>query len=496
MSAPAPMPPVRISSLLAGRTCAIASGLMILLPAATVPVAAAADFSVTTQADSADAVPGDGFCADADGACSLRAAVQEANALAGADRIALPAGHYLLSLAGVREDAGASGDLDVHDALTIAGAGTDTTAIDGNAADTVIELHADASEARLEGVTITNGLFEPACTDWSCAGAAGAMVHAGVVLTLRHVDFRGNRATRSNTMSAVLNHGCIDGDHVRVIDNGALDIGGLVPLAPFGGALEAVDPPPCITLDHGEFSGNVGNYAGAMYMDHTRLTLRRSLVAGNVAQVAGAFIFNVRNDVLLENVAIVGNRANSYGALLHDGHSDARLNHVTITGNEAYQTGGIAEANTPEHALVLSNTMITGNRIIDAQPWDPAPDCAGDFVSSGGVLIGSAVWPGPPAPPPDPTVTQCEIAPAPGDQFGTPLALGELADHGGFTRTILPVGSAIDAGMAEACTPTDQRDLPRPVGAGCDIGAVELGAMDTIFIDGFEQPASGASAHP
>lgn len=287
-------------------------------------------------------------------------------------------------------------------------------------------------------------------------------------------------------MSAVLNNGCIDGDYVRVIDNGALDVGGLVPTAPFGGALEKLDPPACIRLDHSEFSGNVGNYAGAMHLDHTRLTLRRSLVEGNVAQTAGAFIFNVRNDVLLENMTISGNRGASYGALLHDGHSDARLNHVTITGNEGNQTGGIAEADTPDHALVLSNTMITGNHIIDAQPWDPAPDCAGDFVSAGGVLVGSAVWPGPPAPWPDPTVMQCEIAPMPGDQFDTPLALGELADHGGYTRTILPVDSAIDAGLSEHCTPTDQRDLARPAGAACDIGAVELGISDVLFADGFE----------
>jgi hypothetical protein len=352
----------------------------------------------------------------------------------------------------------------------------------------VIELHADAHEVRLEGITITNGFFEPDCTAWACAGAAGAMVHVGVALTLRHVDFRGNRAVRANTMSAVLNRGCIDGDHVRVIDNGALDIDGLVPTAPFGGAFEAVDPPPCITLDHSEFSGNIGNYVGAMELRFTRLILRRSLVDSNVGHVAGAFVFNVANDVVLENVTISGNRANSYGALLHDGHSDARLNHVTITGNEGRQTGGIADANTQEHALVLSNTMITGNRITDAQPWDPAPDCAGDFVSTGGVLIGSAVWPGPPAPPPDPTVTQCQIAPAPGDQFGTPLALEPLGDHGGFTRTILPVGPAIDAGQAEHCTPTDQRDLPRPVGTACDIGAVEVGADDLLFADGFEQP--------
>jgi CSLREA domain-containing protein len=42
-----------------------------------------ADFVVNMTTDIVDAAPGDGVCATAEGECSLRAAVQEANALAG-----------------------------------------------------------------------------------------------------------------------------------------------------------------------------------------------------------------------------------------------------------------------------------------------------------------------------------------------------------------------------------------------------------------------------
>lgn len=450
------------------------------------PLVPAADFVVITTADSVDATPGDGVCADAGGACSLRAAVQEANALPGADRIELPAGRYVLSLAGPREDLAASGDLDVHDALTIVGAGAgtgaDATVIDGKAADTVLELHPDAATVRFEGLTVANGYFESNCPDWSCGGAGGLMVREGVALTLRHVDFRDNRSHRFNTMSAVLNLGCIDGDYVRVIGNLPARDGGSEPLAPFGGSLEFVQPQPCITLDHSEFSGNRGDFAGAMELRWTRLVMRRSLVHGNAGRFAGAFNFNILNDVLLENVTIAGNRGGSYGVLIHDGSSEALLRHVTITDNEGGSIGGISEAN--DRPLILSNTIITGNRFIDPHPWDPAPDCAGEFTSAGGTLIGSRVREGFDAPH-DPATT-CTIEPMPGDQFDTPLALGELADHGGFTRTILPVDSAIDTGIAEECTATDQRDLPRPAGAGCDLGAVELDADDTLFADGFD----------
>ena len=48
---------------------------------------AAATFTVNSLLDTPDATPGNGTCADANGACTLRAAIQEANSLAGDDTI-------------------------------------------------------------------------------------------------------------------------------------------------------------------------------------------------------------------------------------------------------------------------------------------------------------------------------------------------------------------------------------------------------------------------
>ena len=60
-------------------TAVVATGLA--LPAA--PASAAGTYAVDTSTDAVDAVPGDGTCASAAGECSLRAAVQEANASPG-----------------------------------------------------------------------------------------------------------------------------------------------------------------------------------------------------------------------------------------------------------------------------------------------------------------------------------------------------------------------------------------------------------------------------
>ena len=63
--------------------------------------------------------------------------------------------------------------------------------------------------------------------------------------------------------------------------------------------------------------------------------------------------------------------------------------------------------------------------------------------------------------------------------------LEPLADNGGSTRThAIAAGTAMHDGGAETCPDpqdffnpelaTDQRGLPRPLGAACDIGAFEL----------------------
>src|SRR5882762_10955183 len=64
------------------------------------PVVFAASFTVNTQSDTHDVNPGDGQCADADGNCSLRAAIEESNALPGFPPvvITLPSGTYVLTL--------------------------------------------------------------------------------------------------------------------------------------------------------------------------------------------------------------------------------------------------------------------------------------------------------------------------------------------------------------------------------------------------------------
>ncbi|MCB1006512.1 MAG: hypothetical protein KDB35_20175, partial [Acidimicrobiales bacterium] len=132
----------------------MAAGLVGVVPVLPAVPAVAVGLSPDTTLDVADAAPGDGICGDGTpGSCSLRAAVQEANATAGADSIVLtPGATYTLGIAGANEDDAATGDLDLNDSITITGNGA---TLDAAFLDRYFDVRAGV--ATISGVTITAG---------------------------------------------------------------------------------------------------------------------------------------------------------------------------------------------------------------------------------------------------------------------------------------------------------------------------------------------------
>ncbi len=75
-----------------------------VVPASSPTIVYAASFTVNDTADAIDADTNDGMCLTGTATCTLRAAIMQANASAGADIIVLPPGTYTLSLPGTNED--------------------------------------------------------------------------------------------------------------------------------------------------------------------------------------------------------------------------------------------------------------------------------------------------------------------------------------------------------------------------------------------------------
>ena len=180
----------------------VVSGLLLALLGAGLQVdslalaAATETINVTTTADELDA--------GTSGTCSLREAIQAANtdtpvggcpAGDGADTIVVPAGTYNLTLVGEGEDDNQTGDLDIHEDLTIQGATSSTTIINGNAADRIFHVVGDVTmTVTIADVTVENG-FATCSGDFCDAGAGGVQKDGRGQLTITDSTLRDNKVT-------------------------------------------------------------------------------------------------------------------------------------------------------------------------------------------------------------------------------------------------------------------------------------------------------------
>ncbi|MEM7708058.1 MAG: choice-of-anchor Q domain-containing protein [Pseudomonadota bacterium] len=164
------------------------------------PVLRPADLQVgsTEEAltDKGDVNAGDGLCASEDGVCTLRAAIEEANALPGQQSIALGSGTYQV---------GETAPLNVTDSLTLLGNGAERTIIFGGAGFTALVNEAGAT-LRLEDLTISSeggglsargDLFTRGVrfTANRVNGSFGAAVFADANVDLRDTTFDGNQTS-------------------------------------------------------------------------------------------------------------------------------------------------------------------------------------------------------------------------------------------------------------------------------------------------------------
>jgi len=134
--------------------------------------AASLNFSVNSTQDAPDATPGDGICAISTGECTLRAAVQEANAQPAGSTVAItvPAGTYSLTLGSLALTA---------NTIAVSGAGSATTIVDAGGLSGVFTV-AKGVTATLSGLTITNGV---AATGGGINNAGALSLEGASVLT-------------------------------------------------------------------------------------------------------------------------------------------------------------------------------------------------------------------------------------------------------------------------------------------------------------------------
>lgn len=247
-------------------------------------------FSVDSTADLGDAVPGDGICDAGGGVCTLRAAVQEANALAGADYVVLGAGTYALTLSGT-DDVAAVGDLDVTDDLTVVGLGPSETVLDVNGLDGGFAVLAAALE--LSGVRIVNAanpgnggaiysslgvVSVDGCDLGDNAAAAGSAIHGdGASVSIANSVIRQNMVTASDRAAVDVSGGSLSMTNVTLSGNTGTTNAAAIRVGATG-AVAAVASFLTVT------GGDVGVHVTA----GSTLDLSNSIVSGNTTDTVGS----------------------------------------------------------------------------------------------------------------------------------------------------------------------------------------------------------------
>ena len=503
----------------------LAAVVTVALFLATAGEAAADTFTVTKTADT------NGVCLPGD--CSLREAINAANALDGDDRVVVPGGTFTLAGA-ANDDTGASGDLDVTDAsdwVVVVGAGGATT-VDGDDNDRAFHVLSGAG-LELRGVRVVDGnefggalrnddgdvrLIAVTLESNESPSAAGAILSDGAgtpTLVIEGSRLVGNTAASHG--GAIFNEGDsavtitdteLSGNSSGGLGGGAIftqsdagvsiagsTIRGNTTSGGLGGGAVFIQSPAALTVAGSTISSNTSSsdQAGGIFaQNQSVVTIAHSTLSGNralgVDDNDGGGALWAQNDVL---VSIVGSTLSGNQVARHGGglylRNRVQLSALnsTIAGNNAAQSGGGIYLEQQSRAAlrtttVALNTAAAGGGVYD-DGTDPdrfllrntilAANTAGGAASDcDGAGGGSFTSLGNNLA----STAQCDLT-APGDIPSGDALLAPLAANGGPTPTLaLGLGSdALDTGSSD-CPATDQRGVTRPQQGRCDIGAFEL----------------------
>ncbi len=221
--------------------------------------------------------------------------------------------------------------------------------------------------------------------------------------------------------------------------------------------------------------GGGAGLGGAVFNHHGTLTMRNTTLSANAAvgglggagtggaggngNGLGGAIFNLNGSVTLINSTVAANTT-AVGPGVGGGgifntvydKATARTASVTLVNTiVADSTGGPADLVTNRPATVSDGGTNRGTAPVDAT--------GANLVESQQIR---AVDP-----------TQAPIA---GSPAATDPQLGPLQFNGGLgmaTMKLATTSPAVNTGQASGCLPGDERNVTRPQGGGCDMGAVE-----------------------
>jgi hypothetical protein len=194
--------------------------------------------------------------------------------------------------------------------------------------------------------------------------------------------------------------------------------------------------------------------AGALILSHSSLR-------GASGNSSAGVVFDVDSSGTLTNVTVTRYQTAVFGG----DRAVVTLNHSTLTDNQRAITKYYAGT------MTLNRTVLSGSTESNCFFCDPGRCISGGFNFS------------------DDTTCAAHFTQLTDRNNVDPL-LEPYGDLGTTFGHVPRAGSpVVDAAALSGCPATDQRGVPRPLGAGCDSGAVERQAGEpapVFFEDGFE----------
>lgn len=223
-------------------------------------------FLVDTVADTHDAVPGDTFCADAIGKCSLRAAIEESNVTPNT-RDAI-----IFSLPNPSVIDLTLGELAINGKVAIVGPGARRLTVQRSfAAETprsrIFHLTAAATNSIVRNFKIRNGMSD--------TNGGGILVDAGAVVTVSDLWINANQAGIGGGIANAGNLTIVR----TLIDSNQLNIFGADNK---GGGIANLTPQSTLKVTNSTITANQSSTSGAIDNAGT-VTLINSTLAGNFA---------------------------------------------------------------------------------------------------------------------------------------------------------------------------------------------------------------------
>ncbi|MBI1761578.1 MAG: putative Ig domain-containing protein [Acidobacteria bacterium] len=298
-------------------------------------------FTVNDLGDAPDQTPGDFLCQAASGACTLRAAIQEANAITACTPLTIN-----FSVTGTINLATALPALN-HPNLTINGNGAANSIISGNDAVQVFSVNAGAN-ATLSGLAITHG--------------------------------------RASVGGGILNNGTLTVTNSTISNNAATSSGGGF----------ANDNNATLTVTNSTISGNTAVFgAGGIYHFSGTLILTNSTVSGNTASTSGGGIYNAFGMVTATNSTISGNSSATSGGGIYNDSGTYNLSNTIVansaSGMDCSRFGGTLNA---QFSLIKDGLGCVNGTNLNNLTGDPRLSPLGNF---GGPTQTHALLPGSPA---------------------------------------------------------------------------------------------------